>query len=94
MKREPKPKQPIIGISLEPRELAEVKAICGNEAPGWVARQLLYRWVLAVREGRETVPARTTGLERLPRRPDLASSPGPSSPGAPPPSRPRRTGTG
>jgi hypothetical protein len=30
MRGEAKPKQPIIGISLEPWELAEMKAICGG----------------------------------------------------------------
>ena len=83
--KQPKPKQPIIGISLEQREYDEVKDICGEEELGWVARQVLYRWVLAVREGKATVPSRTTQIKRLPERAPVRT------PAAPHPSKPVKT---
>lgn len=85
MRRDVKPKQPIVGISLEPWELAELKTVCGGESPGWVARQLLYRWMLAVREGRESVPSRVDAIARLPRILAADASPGgPRSPATAP----------
>ena len=91
MREEAKPKQPIVGISLEPRELAELKQICGGESPGWVARQILYRWMLAVRDGRDEVPSR---VDAIPRLPVSAHAPDDSRGGAPPSrSRPAPVGS-
>jgi len=96
VKREAKPKQPIIGISLEQWELNEVRAHCGGEEPGWVARQLLYKWILPMRDGTGEVPLRKDSLRRLPKLdvidfPDTAP-PGDASRPTPAPAEPQRPG--